>query len=79
MAPHRISNAEDETHDKDVLDPIAIVGYSSLLPGDAVDAPSFWKLMMERRVAMTNIPESRMSLSSWHHADRGRRGQVSAY
>jgi acyl transferase domain-containing protein len=62
--------------DAGALDPIVVVGYSCMFPGDANDAQSFWKMMLEGRSAMAEMPDSRMSLSGWHHPAKGRRGQV---
>lgn len=70
------SNKKEATPGSGALGPIAVLGYSCLFPGDAIDAQSFWKMMVERRSAMTEVPESRMSLSGWHHPAQGRRGQV---
>jgi hypothetical protein len=62
--------------DSDKLEPIAIVGFSFRFPGKATDSKAFWQMMMDKRCAVTDSPEDRISVSGWYHPDRRRRGQV---
>ncbi|KAJ5644416.1 hypothetical protein N7507_010427 [Penicillium longicatenatum] len=61
--------------DKDLLEPIAVVGYCFRFPGDAVDDEGFWRLMMEKRCAMTQSSADRWNVAGWYHPDKRRRGQ----
>lgn len=56
--------------------PLAVVGFSLKFPQDATSTESFWKMMMEGRCAMTEIPEDRMNLNSFFSADASRRDTV---
>ncbi|KAI9927532.1 hypothetical protein MW887_003150 [Aspergillus wentii] len=69
------SNGPTLSLDEDKLEPIAIIGHCFRFPGDAVNDEGFWKMMMEKRCAMTEAPADRMSVSGWHHPDKRRRGQ----
>jgi acyl transferase domain-containing protein len=53
------------------LEPLAIVGLSLRLPQDATTAESFWKMLEQKRCAMTEIPARRMDINAYYHpADR---------
>ena len=58
--------------EKDKVEPIAVIGFSLRFPQDAVSADSFWRMMMEGRCAMTEIPEDRMNSSGFYHPDSNR-------
>lgn len=75
-AVHNGPGGKTSPGDQDRLEPIAIVGYSFRFPGDATDSKAFWNMMMEKRCAMSDTPEDRISISQWKHADGRRRGQV---
>lgn len=57
--------------------PIAIVGFSSILPGDGTDPRSFWQMLLEKRSAMTESPENRVNMKGWYYPETGRPGRVS--
>lgn len=67
----------DRESEHDSLGAIAVVGYSVTFPGDATDAKSFWKILMEKRNTATPFPEDRMNTESIYHPDANRKGQVS--
>ncbi|KAI3324023.1 hypothetical protein HD806DRAFT_535136 [Xylariaceae sp. AK1471] len=56
------------------FNPIAICGYSCKLPGDAVDAESFWQMCVQGRDAWSSIPETRFSREAFHNASQGEPG-----
>ncbi|KAE9365744.1 BcPKS1, polyketide synthase [Stipitochalara longipes BDJ] len=58
--------------EKDLLEPIAVVGLSLKFPQDAVSPDGFWKLMKEKRCAMTEWPSDRLNIDAFHHADKDR-------
>ena len=72
-------NGEDSVPHENGLEPIAIVGYSSLLPGDGSNSESFWKMLLEGRSAMTESPRDRINMEGWYHPETGRRGRVSTF
>lgn len=65
-----MSNSQDP-------EPLAIVGISFRFPQDATSTESFWKMLEERRSAMTEIPAERMNINSFYHAAEERVDTVS--
>ena len=87
MAPHAIQPVANSSpnlepnpsklfYGKDVLDSVAIIGFSIGFPQNVNDSDALWKLMMEKRSTDTEFPESRMNADSMYHPDANRRGQV---
>ena len=60
-----------------MYEPIAIVGLSFKLPQEAENESGFWKLLVERRNAMTEWPSSRVNLETFYDADSKGSGKVS--
>jgi hypothetical protein len=58
------------------IDPIAVVGFSLKFPQDATSPESFWKMLVEQRCAMTQIPEDRLNLDSFYGTDKNRNDTV---
>jgi len=48
-----------------LCEPIAIVGFATKFPGDAVDTESFWETLIEKRSALTKIPENRYNADAF--------------
>ncbi|KAJ2985763.1 hypothetical protein NUW58_g5359 [Xylaria curta] len=55
--------------DADLLEPLAIIGFSLKYPQDANTPQGFWDLMEERRCAMTEWPSDRINLNAFYHRD----------
>ncbi|KAL8638159.1 MAG: hypothetical protein Q9226_009025, partial [Calogaya cf. arnoldii] len=74
-------NDEDYRHrgsvDRDLIEPVAVVGLSFSFPGEAISSKAFWELLMTGRGTATEFPESRTSIPSIYHPDQNRKGQVS--
>lgn len=72
-----------ELHDQKIgefkLEPIAVVGFSLKFPQDAVSPDLFWKMITEKRCAMTEFPTDRISLNAFYHADGERSDTVSRF
>ncbi|KAK4107386.1 putative polyketide synthase [Canariomyces notabilis] len=47
-------------------DPIAICGFSIKFPQDATSPDAFWKMLIEKRCAMTPFPADRMNLDGFY-------------
>ena len=62
--------------DADRLEPIAIIGLSCRFPGDASSPEAFWKLLVEGRSAMTDVPSDRYNLESFYDSSNNRPGMV---
>lgn len=67
------------TTDMGLLEPIAVVGFSLKFPQDAVSADGFWKMMEEKRCAMTGWPKDRLNIDAFHHPDKNKSNTVSKY
>jgi len=62
--------------EKDLLEPIAVVGLSLKFSQDAVSADGFWSLMEEKRCAMTEWPKDRLNIDAFHHPNKDRPNTV---
>lgn len=60
----------------DMLEPIAIIGLSHKFPQDADTPASFWKMLEEKRCAMTEWPKDRINLDAFFHRDSGQEHKV---
>ena len=58
------------------VEPLAIVGFSARLPGDATTAEAFWRMLSERRTAHGEIPKDRFHADTFYHRDSSRAGTV---
>ncbi|RYO32478.1 Lovastatin diketide synthase [Alternaria arborescens] len=58
------------------LVPIAIVGFGFKFPQDITNAESLWKLLMERRSTMTEIPQNRWNIDGFYKEHGHRPGTV---
>lgn len=63
--------------DKDVLEPIAVVGLSIKFPGDATSPELFWTMMIEKRCASKDYPADRMNIDAFYHPDPNKLSRVS--
>jgi len=48
---------------------IAIIGFSLEFPQDATSSERFWKMMAEKRCAMTEFPPDRLNIDAFYHPD----------
>ena len=69
-------NGDGHSFDQDKLESLAIIGLSLKFPQDATSPESFWKMLMEGRCAMGEVPEDRWNLASFYHPDPERRDTV---
>ncbi|KAI1144225.1 putative polyketide synthase [Hypoxylon sp. FL0543] len=56
--------------------PIAVVGFSLKFPGDADSAEQFWKMLVEKRSAMSDFPSNRINLAGHYNPDPSRLDQL---
>ncbi|KAF7879091.1 hypothetical protein EAF04_000291 [Stromatinia cepivora] len=56
-------------HDGDVLEPLAVVGFSHKFPQDATTAESFWEMLVEGRCASSEFPSERLNIDAFYQAD----------
>ena len=76
--PEKASHGDFEPRNKDLAQPVAVVGLSFGFPQEATSSDTFWELLMNKRNTATEFPESRLSISAMYHPDQNRKGQVSA-
>ncbi|KAM0794237.1 reducing type I polyketide synthase [Usnea florida] len=72
------NNGYYESSDKDILESLAVVGLSLRFPQDATSPESLWKMLMEGRCAMGEVPEDRWKLASFYHPDGERKDCIPA-
>ena len=61
-------------HDNPRREPIAVIGIGCRFPGGATDADSFWKMMLDRTDAITDVPPDRWNHSIIYHPEPGKPG-----
>ena len=62
--------------EKDIIEPIAVVGMSLKFPQDAVSEESLWEMLMEKRCASTEFPEDRINANGFHSSDPNKHSTV---
>jgi hypothetical protein len=65
-----------ELVDGDSMGPIAVVGLSLKFPQEATSPEAFWKMLMEKRCAMTEVPSDRLNVDAFQGTDTNRTDQV---
>ncbi|KAF2231142.1 ketoacyl-synt-domain-containing protein [Viridothelium virens] len=56
--------------DQDLLELVAVIGFSLKFPQDATSAEALWHILVERKSAMSDIPRDRLSLDAIYHPTR---------
>jgi len=76
----KLSNTQRDSHptssDTKSFEPIAVVGFGFKFPQDVTDAESLWKLLIERRSTMTEIPKNRWNIDGFYKENGHRPGTV---
>lgn len=62
--------------ERDVLEPLAIVGFSFKFPKDATSQHAFWNMLVEGRNASTKFPDNRLNVDAFYESGSGRPGSV---
>jgi acyl transferase domain-containing protein len=62
--------------EEDKLEPIAVIGFGLKFPQDADNPENFWKMLVEGRSAMTDVPKDRWNIEAFHHPDPDRHDTV---
>lgn len=60
----------DQDEDKDLIEPIAICGLSFKFAQDATSTEAFWKMLVEKRSAMTDYPNDRLNIAGFFDPTR---------
>ncbi|RAL04668.1 putative polyketide synthase [Aspergillus ibericus CBS 121593] len=54
------------------LEPVAVVGIALKFPGDADTPEAFWKLLLDGRCTVTDVPPDRWNVNTFYHPDPDR-------
>lgn len=65
-----------QSSERDLLQPIAIIGFSLKFPQEATTPEAFWQMLMQGRCAMTEFPKDRMNIDGFYHPDPKRHDAV---
>ena len=79
ISPEMLSNQMDNTLtclESDKMEPIAIIGLSLRFPQEATTPQTFWKMLMEKRSAMTDVPSERFNVSGFYDGGEHMTGMV---
>lgn len=79
----RVGNAPQETCSSANLstaemEPIAVIGFSLNFPGGATSEDAFWQMLFEGRSAMSEMPQDRGTIDSFHSPNGSRYDTVSS-
>ncbi|EDN95526.1 hypothetical protein SS1G_11404 [Sclerotinia sclerotiorum 1980 UF-70] len=67
----------DESQE-DQLEAIAVVGFGLNFPQDADTPENFWKMLVDGRSAMTDVPKDRWNIDSFYHPSADRHDSMNA-
>lgn len=60
-----------------IQEPIAIVGATCRLAGDADSMHGLWNMMRKSQTGHAEVPKERWDAEAWYHPDPDRKGAVS--
>jgi len=63
-------------NDRDLLEPIAVVGLSCKFPEDATCPELFWKMVLDKKCASKDYPPDRMNIDAFYHPDASKLNTV---
>ncbi|MES2946571.1 MAG: beta-ketoacyl synthase N-terminal-like domain-containing protein, partial [Pseudomonadota bacterium] len=63
-------------HPIERAEPIAVVGIGCRFPGGADSPEALWRMLLEGRDAIVDVPASRWNIDAWHDADRSVPGKM---
>ncbi|EMD90232.1 hypothetical protein COCC4DRAFT_126629 [Bipolaris maydis ATCC 48331] len=69
-------DSQSASPDKKSFEPIAVVGFGFKFPQDVTNAETLWKLLIERRSTMTEIPKNRWNIDGFYKENGHRPGTV---
>ncbi len=83
LSPKRLAllasdlNAKLERLNQRGVEPIAVIGMGCRFPGGADDPKSFWRLMIEGRDAISEVPPGRWDIDAFYDPDSDAPGKMS--
>jgi hypothetical protein len=73
------NESEPSSDDYDVLEPLAIIGFSLEYPQDADTPEGFWSVLEEGRDVVTDWPKDRINLDAFFYRDENQEQKVCAF
>ena len=70
---------DEKLAEQDVLEGLAVVGFSLKFPQDASSPEKFWSMLTEGRCASTPFPSDRMNIDAFYNSGGDRQGTVRNY
>ena len=70
--PESISVNQECMYQDEKLEPLAVIGFSLKLPQEGTTPEAFWKMLMNRKCAMTEWPRDRLNIDAFYHPDNSR-------
>ena len=71
-----IREVQEETLEEDLLEPVAVIGFSLKFPQDATSVESFWQMIVDGQSASVDIPKDRFNAESFYDENPNRTGTV---
>lgn len=68
--------AMQQLAEKDVLEPVAIIGLSLKFPQDAISPEALWEMLLSGVSTSTEVPSERFNSQSFYHKDPTNVGSV---
>ena len=62
--------------DQEAADSVAVLGFSLKFPQHANSAEEFWKMLIEGRSALTEVPPERFNIDAFYHGNAERHDTV---
>jgi hypothetical protein len=66
----------DDVPPNSINEPVAIIGFSLKLPGEATTIESFWETMINARCTASEFPKDRINLAAYYDPDQSTIGTV---
>jgi hypothetical protein len=83
LSPKRLAllamelNSKLERFEQRVAEPIAVTGIGCRFPGGVNDSDSFWRLLIEGRDGISQVPPGRWDINAFYDADPDAPGKMS--
>ncbi|KAF2468466.1 reducing type I polyketide synthase [Lindgomyces ingoldianus] len=71
-SPNAIARSTYSSAEDDLLEPLAVIGFSLKFPEEATSPEAFWQMLVEKRCAMTEIPKDRINIDAFYSPDKTR-------
>lgn len=69
-------DGQTNSYNQDVLDSIAVVGFSMKFPEEATSAEGFWDMIIKGRCVSAEFPKDRLNIEAFYDSDQDVQGAV---